>query len=42
VSFIPRGPGGRFEIDGTTADGVAIKGSIDCERITALVAEGGD
>lgn len=42
VTFIARGAGGRFEIDGTTADGVAIKGSIDCERITALVAEGGD
>lgn len=42
VTFTPRGAGGRFEIDGTTADGVAIKGSIDCERITALVAEGGD
>src|SRR5687768_10417705 len=42
VTFIPRGTGGRFEIDGTTADGVTIKGSIDCERITALVAEGGD
>ena len=42
VTFIPKGTGGRFEIDGTTADGVAIKGSIDCARITALVAEGGD
>jgi hypothetical protein len=42
VTFIPRGAGGRFEIDGTTAEGVRIRGSIDCERITALVAEGGD
>lgn len=42
VTFIPKGTGGRFEIDGTTAAGVAIKGSIDCERITALIAEGGD
>lgn len=42
VTFTPRGAGGRFEINGTTADGVAIRGTIDCERITALTAEGGD
>lgn len=42
VSFTPHGAGGRFDIDGATADGVAIRGSIDCERITALTAEGGN
>jgi hypothetical protein len=42
VAFTPSGAGGRFDIDGTTAEGVAIRGSIVCERITPLIAEGGD
>jgi hypothetical protein len=42
VTFVPRGAGGRFDIDGTTAGGVAIRGSIECEKITALTAEGGE
>jgi hypothetical protein len=42
VTFTPSGAGGRFDIDGTTAEGVAIRGSIVCERITPLIAEAGD
>lgn len=42
VTFVPRGAGGRFDIDGTTAGGVAIRGSIECEKITAATAEGGE
>ncbi len=42
VSFKQHGAGGRFDIDGATADGVAIRGSIDCERFSALTAEGGN
>ena len=42
VTFVPRGAGGRFDIDGTTAGGVAIRGSIECEKITVATAEGGD
>lgn len=32
VKVTPQGSGGRFEIDGQTKDGVAIRGTIDCER----------
>ena len=41
VSLAPKGDGGEFTIDGTTAKGVAIRGTVLCSRFTPLVAEGG-
>jgi hypothetical protein len=35
------GPGAHFKVDGQDADGTKIRASIDCERVTEAVAEGG-
>ena len=41
VTMQPKGTGGRFEINGKSANGTAIRGTIDCARFTPLMAEGG-
>ena len=41
VTMQPKGTGGRFDISGKSADGKAIRGTIECARFTAAMAEGG-
>jgi len=41
VTFTPSKPGGTFTIDATTANGLAITGTIKCSAFSAMVAEGG-
>lgn len=42
VRLTTRGAGGRFEITGTTGDGAAVKGYVDCEKFSPAIAEGGN
>ena len=41
VTFTPSKPGGTFTIDATTANGIAITGTIKCSAFSAPVDEGG-
>lgn len=41
VTMQAKGAGGRFEISGKTAKGAAVRGTIECERFTPAMAEGG-
>ncbi|MFN2398482.1 MAG: hypothetical protein ABR543_07545 [Gemmatimonadaceae bacterium] len=41
VTMQPKNTGGRFEISGKSANGTAIRGTIDCGRFTPAIAEGG-
>lgn len=41
VTMQPKGTGGRFEISGKSANGTALRGTIDCARFTRAKAEGG-
>jgi hypothetical protein len=41
VHVTKKGPGGRFEIDGTTNDGKSVRGFIECAKFAAAVAVGG-
>lgn len=42
VTITKHGAGGRFDINGTTADGAKVSGSIDCEKFAAPMAVGGN
>jgi hypothetical protein len=42
VAITKHGAGGRFDINGTTADGAKVSGSIDCEKFAAPMAVGGN
>ena len=42
VQVTKRGPGGRFEISGKTAEGASISGHIDCEKFAAPMPVGGN
>lgn len=42
IAITKHGPGGRFDISGTTADGAKVSGSIDCEKFAAPIAVGGN
>ena len=42
VQVTRRGPGGRFELAGTTAEGTTVRGSIDCEKFAAPIAVAGN
>lgn len=41
ITMQPKGAGGRFDISGKSADGKAIRGTIECDRFTPAMAEGG-
>lgn len=41
VTVTPHAPGAAFAIDGRSGDGTAIRGTVDCARLTAAIAEGG-
>jgi hypothetical protein len=41
VQVTRRGTGGVFDIDGTTGDGAAIRGSIACEKFATPAPVGG-
>ncbi len=42
VQVTRKGAGGRFDIEGTTSGGAAVKGFIECEKFAAPVAAGGN
>lgn len=42
VQVSKRGPGGRFEITGTSAEGATVRGYIDCEKFAEPIAVAGD
>jgi hypothetical protein len=42
VTITKHGAGGRFDLNGTTADGAKLSGSIDCEKFAAPMAVGGN
>jgi hypothetical protein len=35
------GAGARFEVDGEDEDGTRIRATVECQRVTEAVAEGG-
>ena len=41
VTVRTSGSGAHFEVDGQDAEGTRVRASIDCERVTEAVAEGG-
>ena len=41
VRFTKRGTGGRFDIEGTTGNGAAVRGYIECEKFAAPAPVGG-
>ncbi len=42
VTFAAAGAGGTFTVNGTTADGVKISGTLRCDGFRAVMAEGGN
>jgi hypothetical protein len=42
VQLTRRGAGGRFDISGTTGDGSAVRGYIECEKFSAPAPVGGN
>jgi len=42
VQVTKRGEGGRFDINGTTDDGAAVRGSVACEKFAAPAPVGGN
>lgn len=42
VQITSRGAGGRFDIVGTTSDGSAVRGYIECEKFSAPMPVGGN
>ena len=42
VRITKRGAGGRFDIEGTTGDGAAVRGYIECEKFAAPAPVGGN